>query len=210
MDTLGSGLIEWGVAARAIAGQRESGDFHLVKTWEKEALVAVGDGLGHGVGAATAANTAMKTLEKCDGESPITMIQRCHRELSSTRGVVMSLAAFRRDDNTMTWLGVGNVEGFLLHRDAPLIPGHETLLLRAGVIGDCLPKLSASTIQVGYGDVLVFATDGIRPGFADNVNLEQTPQHIANWILTHYGRETDDALVLVVRYLHGKGTVATR
>ena len=210
MDTLNRGLIEWGVAARAIPGQQQSGDFHLVKTWEREALVAVGDGLGHGMGAAAAANTAMRALEKCDGESPITIIQRCHDELISTRGAVMSLAVFRQGDNTMTWLGVGNVEGFLLHRDAQVIPGHETLLLRAGVIGDCLPRLSASVIQVGYGDLLIFATDGIRPGCADNVNLEQSAQQIANRILDQHGRETDDALVLVTRYLHGKGNLATR
>ena len=122
----------------------------------------------------------------------------------------MSLALFHGNEDTVTWLGVGNVEGFLLHRDAHGVPGHEALLLRAGIVGDRLPRLSASVLQVGYGDVLIFATDGIRPGFTDNVNLEESPQQIADRILTQYGLETDDALVLAARYLHGKGIATAR
>lgn len=210
MATLSPVLIEWGVAARAIPCQQESGDLHLVRPAQNEALVAVADGLGHGAGAANAAGAAMRTLEMCHGESPIAMIQRCHEKLRSTRGVVMSLALFQGMDDTMTWLGVGNVEGFLLHRDAQVVPGNEALLLRAGVIGDNLPRLSASVVQVGYGDVLLFATDGIRPGFADNVNIEDAPQQTADRLLAQYGLDTDDALVLVVRYLHGKDAAKAR
>ena len=192
------------MASRALPGQKESGDQHLVKVCPTEALVAVVDGLGHGKAAAAAAKLAIATLEKGHGESPIALIQRCHEELRSTRGVVMSLAIFHANDNTMTWLGVGNVEGFLLHWNAHVVPGQEALLLRAGVVGDHLPRLSASIIEVGPGDLLIFATDGIRAGFADNANLQESPRQTAHRILTQHGRETDDALVLVVRYLHGQ------
>jgi hypothetical protein len=116
----------------------------------------------------------------------------------------MSLATFDASDNTMTWLGVGNVEGVLLHRQFHVLPGTETLLQRPGVLGDHLPRLSASVLQIAAGDLLIFATDGIRPGFADNANLNDSPQQIADRILTQHGRGTDDALVLVARYLHGK------
>jgi phosphoserine phosphatase RsbX len=204
MGAVKPGLIEWGVAARAIADQQESGDFHLVNSRAREALVAVGDGLGHGAGAAAAAQAALRALAECNGESTITTIQHTHDQLRSTRGVVMSLALFRGSDNTMTWLGVGNVEGYLLHRDSHVVPGNESLLVRPGVVGDSLPRLSASVLQVGIGDMLIFATDGIRPGFADNVNPEDSPQQIADRILAEYGRETDDALVLVARYVNGK------
>jgi serine/threonine protein phosphatase PrpC len=210
MGTLNQSLIEWGVAGRALPGQKESGDHHLVKVRPTEALVAVVDGLGHGEGAAAAAKLAIAILKKGDGESPIALIQRCHEELRSTRGVVMSLAMFHSNDNTMTWLGVGNVEGFLLHRNAHVVLGQEALLLRSGVVGDHLPRLSASIIEVGPGDLLIFATDGIRPGFADNVNLQEAPQQTAHRILTQYGQETDDALVLVVRYLQGQEITKTR
>ena len=210
MGDLNKPLIQWGVDSKAIAGQRESGDLHLAKVYPNEALVAVIDGLGHGDGAALAAKTALRTLENSDGMWPISMVQRCHEELRSTRGVVMSLAMFRGSDDSMTWLGVGNVEAILLHRGSRVASGPETLLLRPGVIGDRLPTLAASTLHVGYGDTLILATDGIRPGYAEHVNGDEVPQHMADKILDQYGLDTDDSLVLVARYLHGKETGAPR
>jgi hypothetical protein len=40
--------IEWGFAARALAGRRESGDLHFVGTFAGGVLIVVADGLGHG------------------------------------------------------------------------------------------------------------------------------------------------------------------
>lgn len=203
-------FVEWGVAERALPGQKESGDRYLVKLCPTEALVAVVDGLGHGEGAAAAARLAIATLEKARGESPLVLMQRCHDELRSTRGAVISLAAFHANDSTLTWLGVGNVEGILLHQKPQILPGQEELLLRPGVVGDQMPRLSASILEVSYGDVLIFATDGVRAGFADHVNLADSPPQIANRILNQHARETDDALVLVARYVHEQGNATTR
>jgi len=198
------GLIDWAVAAQTLAGERESGDRYWVKVCASQARVAVLDGVGHGSEAALAAQSALATLKKFEGESPITLFQRCHEQLRSTRGVVMSLASFCASDNTMTWLGIGNIEGVLFHRQHHVLPGQETLLQRPGVLGDNLPRLSASVIQVSAGDILIFATDGIRAGFSDNTNLNDAAQQIADRILDQYGKGTDDALVLVARYLDGK------
>ncbi len=48
-------LIDWGVATLMLAGERESGDLHLVKPVGTGVLVSVVDGLGHGAEAAAAA-----------------------------------------------------------------------------------------------------------------------------------------------------------
>jgi hypothetical protein len=47
----------------------------------------------------------------------------------------------------------------------------------------------------------VLASDGIRNDFGSEVPLEWEPQAIADWLLSRYGKTTDDALVLVARYL---------
>ncbi len=101
----------------------------------------------------------------------------------------------------MTWLGVGNVEGFLL-RAAPNSP-RESVLLRGGVIGYQLPPLRATVLSLARGDTLVLATDGIKSTFADNLNLADPPQQIADRILARCNKDIDDALVLVVHYLGG-------
>ena len=196
-------LIEWGVAALPLAGEAESGDSYLVKLLPHGALLAVVDGLGHGGKAAAAAKTAVAALEDSANESIIAVVKRCHERLRRTRGVVMSLAVFHAPDSTLTWLGVGNVEGLLLRADAKASPARESVLLRGGVVGCELPPLRASVIPVFRGDTLIFATDGIRRSFAEGLSQNAPPQQIADRILARHGKGTDDALVRVARYLGG-------
>src|SRR6266568_4513859 len=106
------------------------------------------DGLGHGEEAAAAANMAARVLQASENESVISMLKRCHEKLRSTRGVVVSLAAFNAVDENMTWVGVGNVEGILLQADPAGNPGYEYLTLRSGVVGTRLPMLHAAIVPV--------------------------------------------------------------
>jgi len=211
METAVSEIIEWSFASSAKTGQTESGDYVFVSTFEHEALIAVMDGLGHGAEAAFAAKLAVNVLAGYTGkQSLIAMVGECHQKLRGSRGAVMSLALLNSLASTMTWLGVGSVEGVVLHKDTRMIPGQESLLLRAGVVGDHLPRLSASIIQLGEGDLLMFATDGIRHGFADNVVLSDSPRRLASHTLARHDRGTDDATILVARYLNGENSASRR
>jgi serine phosphatase RsbU (regulator of sigma subunit) len=194
-------LIEWGVAAKPLAGQPVSGDLHVVKPFRNGILVAAVDALGHGEEAAAAAKIAVATLEAYAHESVIALVRRCHQALRGTRGVAMSIASLNAEDNMMTWLGVGNVEGVLLRGGAEARPAHEYVLLRGGALGHELPPLRASLIPLTPGDTLIFATDGIRGGFIEGLTLNHSPQKMADLILAQHGRRADDALVLVARYI---------
>ncbi len=194
-------LIECGVAAQPLEGEAECGDLHVVQPFPGGVLVGAVDGLGHGPEAAAAARSAVLTLEGYAHEPVISLVKRCHQRLIRTRGVVMSLASFNALDNTMTWLGVGNVEGLLLRADVAANPPRENVLLRGGVVGYQLPALHASILPVTRGDVLILATDGIRSGFVEDVTLSHPPQRIAEHILARRAGGADDALVLVARYL---------
>lgn len=194
-------VIECGVATLALPGQAESGDRHVVKAVPNGVLVAVVDGLGHGDEAALAAKTAVVMLERHAQESMISLMRRCHEGLRSTRGVVISMASFNALDGTVTWLGLGNVEGIVLRAESKAAPPYESLLLRGGVLGSQLPPLYASIIPIAKGDVLIFATDGIRSDFPHRLNLSDPPQRMADRILAQYAKGNDDALVLVARYV---------
>ncbi len=198
-------LVEWGVAARTMAGCAESGDRYLVETFPGGALVVVIDGLGHGNGAAAVAKVAVAALEGHGAESVERLLHRCHKKLSGTRGVVMSLASFNAQEGTMTWIGVGNVSGFLLRAHPGEGRPREVLLPRGGVVGYRLPTLYPVTVSVAPGDTLLFATDGIRSSFTDRLTANGTPQQIADRILSAHTRGTDDALVLVARYIGPSG-----
>jgi len=196
-----SSEIEWGVASRALPGQSTSGDLNVVKSFPDGVLVAALDGLGHGEEAANAAAVAAITLERHAGEPVMTLVQRCHEALRATRGVAMSIASFNVSRGLVTWLGVGNVEGVLLRRSFTRAVAEAQLLLRAGVVGFQLPLLDVEVVPVYAGDTLIFATDGIRSDFARGLALNYTPQKAAEKILARHARATDDALVLVARYL---------
>jgi phosphoserine phosphatase RsbX len=205
-------LIEWAVAERSLAGHAESGDGYVVQSFPHGMLIAVIDGLGHGDRAASVSQTAIATLQAYAHEPISALIKRCHESLRGSRGAVMSLASFNLLKSAITWLGVGNVDGILLHGDSRENPIYKSLVLRGGVVGYRLPSLYETSLPVAPGDILIFVTDGIRSGFVKEqtqfYSVKQTPpvdrtqsaRQIADYILAHYGRSTDDALVLVARY----------
>jgi hypothetical protein len=199
-------LVEWGVAARTLAGQAESGDLHLVAAFPGGILIAVVDGLGHGPEAAVAARVAAATLRDHADAAPVDLVQRCHAALQRTRGVVLSLASIDAATASMSWLGVGNVDGTLYRADPAGSPPRESLAHRGGVVGYQLPPLRATTHRIARGDVLVLATDGISDGIhggppPGGPPPEWQPQAAADHIVERFGKQTDDALVLVARYV---------
>jgi serine/threonine protein phosphatase PrpC len=197
-------FVEWGVAGLPVKGQQQSGDRYLVQPLAEGVLLAVVDGLGHGAQAAAAAELTVQTLEGHAGEGVTSLVQRCHETMRGTRGVVIGLASIDGIRGRLTWLGVGNVEGVLVSHTVRRGPRRQTLLLRAGVVGAQLPSLAASVIPLTPGDLLICSTDGIRSDANWPAILTDPPQKIADQILAKYRKETDDALVLVSRYL-GRG-----
>ena len=191
-------MAEYGVAKLALPGAGESGDQHLVCCNGSGILVAAIDGVGHGEEAANAAKAAVPILRSGIGEPIISLIGVCHEKLRSTRGVVLSVASIDVAHGLMTWLGVGNVQGVLVRADRK-VAAQETLLLRGGVVGDHLPQLQATVLPVGQGDMLVFATDGVRTDFAGTLSALENPQRAADRILKSFANGSDDALVLALR-----------
>jgi negative regulator of sigma-B (phosphoserine phosphatase) len=216
-------FLEWGVAARPMPGETESGDQYVVQSLPTGALLAVIDGLGHGAAAAVAARSAVATLRDHAQEPLDALVRRCHERLRQTNGVVLSVACFQAADQTLAWLGVGNVEcllirgdstarparEFLLTRGGCLLirgdstarPAREFLLTRGGVVGYQLPTLRASSLAIAAGDTLLFATDGIRHAFLEGLNLSDPPQQMADAVLSRHAKDNDDALVLVARFV---------
>ncbi|HYY68293.1 MAG TPA: SpoIIE family protein phosphatase [Terriglobales bacterium] len=201
MEVLSESAIEVGVAALTLCGQSTSGDRHVHQPFTGGVLLAAIDGIGHGNEAAVAAESACATLKAHATEAVTALVERCHENLRSTRGAVMCLAAFDVAHNLMTWLGIGNVQGILRRFGAPVHASEESLLVRAGVVGSQLPPLRASVLPVARGDTLILATDGVKTGFARGIAYAAPPQRVAQAILDGHSKGTDDALVLVARYL---------
>lgn len=243
-------IIEYAVASMTIPGQMESGDLHIVKETENTALIGVVDGLGHGSEAAAAAKLSVDVLNNFTDGSIINAARLCHEKLKSTRGAVMALVSINSQDETVTWLSIGNVEGMILRVNLEANPVYENILMRSGVIGYRLPQLYASVVPISKGDILILSTDGISEDYIPRVvadarylhepyissgewkkaelyneggksepahtKIEINPseptifrsrridipvEELANYIKKRFVKGTDDALVLVARYL---------
>ena len=66
-----------------------------------------------------------------------------------------------------------------------------------------LPALRPGRVRLQRDDVLVLATDGVRPVFGGWPSPSEAPAAAAERILDAQARESDDTLVLVARYRGG-------
>ena len=192
--------LDWGVAVRVLPGESAIGDTYVVQPTAHGALVAVIDGLGHGAEAASPAAIASSTIEQHAGDPLPALVQRCHDALIGTRGVVMSLAAFDYADQTMTWVGIGDVAGVLAVHDRAVAPQRMALIHRGGIVGVRLPTVRPWVIPLSDGDTLVFATDGVHSDFELSLPVVGPSSAAAEEIMERFAKGTDDALVLVARF----------
>jgi serine phosphatase RsbU (regulator of sigma subunit) len=195
-------VIEYGLADLPLAGQPTGGDRHLLLPDDTGVMAAVVDGLGHGSEAAFSAETAVATLRTSGSRDLTQLVRSCHERLRYTRGAVMSVAFLDRVTTTLTWIGVGNVEGLLIR---PVVgqarPHRHYIVRRSGVVGHRLPVLRPSKVPLLPGDTLVMATDGVSVEFAEEIRGGESPQRLADSLLRQYSAGGDDALVLVIRWL---------
>jgi phosphoserine phosphatase RsbX len=193
-----TGRVEWASAARARDDAAVSGDRQVVADRPGGLLFAAIDGLGHGAAAAAAAAAAATAIESHAADAPDQILRRCHLASITTRGSAITVVAIDLAAERLAWAGVGNVAGVVLSVGPPqtgkLIRGH------AGIVGSRLPKLRAETLQLRDGDVILLASDGIRPDFGGVSLLHRPLQRIVDEILAGQAVPSDDALVLAARY----------
>lgn len=194
---------EYAVVARALGGETQSGDASLVQATEDGLLVAVVDGLGHGEEAAAAAEAALGVFREHAGQPLAMLFERCHERLQATRGAAVVLAALDTSRATLTWAGVGNVEAVLVAAGPAEGRARQWLTNRGGVVGYRLPAVEPRVVPIQPGDLLILATDGIDERFGSEPMPSDAPGDLARAILERHGKATDDALVLVLRWLGG-------
>jgi phosphoserine phosphatase RsbX len=196
---LTAGVLEWDCHSRPRPGEGVCGDRGFAAVRDARAVAVAVDGVGHGPLAALAANRGVEAVRAAPHDDVVVLVERCHAALEPTRGAAIGIASFDGVASSLCWVGVGNVEGRLVRaaRGAP----PRSLLLRSGVLGHRLPPLRPETLRVTRGDLLLLATDGVDPGFADSLVPTGSCSEIAERVLEQHATRPDDALVLAARYL---------
>jgi negative regulator of sigma-B (phosphoserine phosphatase) len=192
--------MDFGVAAKPLAGEAVSGDACLVRQIDDDVLLSVIDGLGHGAAAAAAANAAVAVIESHLHQPLVELARYCHRGLVQKRGVAMTLVSIQSAGNVLHWLGIGNVWGGVFLASAQPKPHWRVLPSHGGIVGYRLPPLRPSKVTIAPGDWLIMATDGIRFEFDGDLATNEPPPEIARRILARHATGKDDALVLAGHY----------
>jgi negative regulator of sigma-B (phosphoserine phosphatase) len=191
---------EWAIAEASAPGEAVSGDRAVVVRDRHAYLIAAIDGLGHGEGAAEAASVAANTVTANSAEPLDNLLVLCHQAMVATRGAAVTLGRVDATNASLSWVGVGNVEAFLVrHTPTGAAPVHSPVL-SGGIVGFNLPRVSVRTVDLRAGDLIVFATDGVDPKYADDIRLGTDVKSLAEHILRHWSKSNDDALVLATRF----------
>lgn len=186
----------------ALAGEPVPGDGWLARRIDDRCLVAVVDGLGHGLLAADAAAQALRVAADvaphAGGPLPLALLQRAHAALRATRGAALAIVELEGQGGVVRFAGLGNVAASVVE------PGgsSRSMVSHNGIVGHQAARVQEFTYARGMDAIVVLATDGVRPQW----RLEQHPglaqRHptvIAATLWRDHARGRDDATVVVVR-----------
>jgi len=190
--------LDRGCAGAPYEGEARSGDLAVFAPTATGALACLIDGLGHGPDAADAAEACGEIVRAHADWDAQELLEACHQALIDTRGVVMTVAWFDLERETLSWAGVGNVDARLV-RSGPELR-EEVALVFGGVLGYRMPRVRPATMPLARGDLLVMITDGIDGAISPGLAGGGAAQTMADRIFEQHAKGGDDALVVVVRY----------
>lgn len=176
----------------ALAGEEECGDAWDCLSHSGGVSLILVDGLGHGVGAATAANRALEQFRLCGAQPPSEVIRSLHTALRKTQGAVAAAVTIDRRAGRLTFCGVGNIAARLFGPE-----GSVGCVSSPGVVGFRLERVRQEAHPWTPTSILVLHTDGLRP-VSDPILTRRAPL-IASDLYRRFGQNTDDCGVVVVR-----------
>jgi serine phosphatase RsbU (regulator of sigma subunit) len=185
----------FGAISIALEGEIECGDSWYIKEDSRGLALFMVDGLGHGVFAAEAARAGIDAFATDPFSEPQDIMLRANARMSKTRGGAAACA--RLVGNQVSYAGVGNISGTLISASKS-----QGMVSHNGTLGLNQKRAQQFEYQREPGMVLIMYSDGVsgRWELKNRADLlSRHPAIIAAAIYRDYGRERDDATVVVVR-----------
>jgi len=184
-----------GVVNVPVQGESLCGGGFLIVHEASRSLYMVVDGLGHGPGAAAAADEAVDMVKRFSSRPLAEIMSRSHDALKKTRGAALSAAAVDHKSRVLSYIGIGNVS-------AVLVTGSASKFLTAqnGTLGLAFPRSPQEyTYPVERNTLLLLFSDGIstKAGLSAYPGLQnRDPAVIAAVLCRDFSRKRDDVTVL--------------
>jgi anti-sigma regulatory factor (Ser/Thr protein kinase)/serine/threonine protein phosphatase PrpC len=186
-----------GVISIPVKGETACGDGYFALPGVSRSLYVVVDGLGHGAGAAEAAEEALSVVQRSTNESAAEIIVKTHDELKKTRGAAMSVAVADHEQKILTYAGVGNIGATLMTAATS-----RSLVSQNGTLGAMLPRVQEYTYPIERNSLLLMFSDGLtsKASISSYPGLQSRPPIlIAGVLYRDFTRKRDDATVLIAR-----------
>jgi anti-sigma regulatory factor (Ser/Thr protein kinase) len=186
-----------GVWTRPHPNEDQNGDAYFVRRRAAQTLLAIVDGLGHGAGAHEASRVALAVLADWQGEGLGEIFGAAHAALRPTRGAVMGACILDTARGSFQYAGVGNIEVRVFNAPEPVRP-----ISNNGTLGARMNKVRVWSYAWAEGATVMLASDGVSASWDMNDYpglLQRSPQLLAGILMRDYGRDNDDATVLVAR-----------
>lgn len=186
-----------GAVVAPYPGELVSGDHWSISETTAGTTVMVADGAGHGLEAARAAETAVRTFHENADLPGTELMERIHRALMPTRGAAVAIARLDTAARMVRYVGVGNISGTLVCNGAT-----RHMVSHNGTAGHLAPRIREFTYEFTASPLVILHSDGLTsrwdlatyPGLAS-----QHPSLVAGVLLRDHRRGRDDASVVAVR-----------
>lgn len=181
-----------GHATRAKVGESVNGDAIVFRDGDSRGMFAVVDALGHGPTAAEVAHRAQRYLLSVSMDADVHQILTgLHGELRASRGAAAMVCTLHGD--RLTGCGVGNVELRVSGSGVPVV-------LSPGVLGGSVRSFRVFQGRLHARSRIVLFSDGVSARFELDRMRHLSPEELSRRLISHHGREYDDATALVVDY----------
>lgn len=198
--------LDIGAATRPFPKMNKNGDAFVIKKWGASVLVGVIDGLGHGIFAQRAAQTARHTVENFYDLALKDIFLQVQRACRTTRGVVMALARFDcglqqeqplQATMRLSFASIGNIEARMFGPKEQV-----KFILRRGILGKNAPMPVVTEHSWSPENILALHSDGIKTRWGRKEMdrfVAEPATVIAQNLLRFLAKDDDDATVLVVK-----------
>jgi len=189
--------LEFAGVAIPYPGERFCGDGWYCHHAPDRTVAMVVDGLGHGAGAAEAAEEAIATFRRRIELAPGQILGYIHDALRKTRGAVAAVVEIRPSERSVVHAGIGNISVVLNSGGQS-----RSLVSFNGTLGLTMQKVQEFRAEWNRDSILVMHSDGLQTKWDLSSYaglLSRHPALIGGTLLRDFRRKRDDASILVLK-----------
>ena len=178
-------------------GEHISGDGWYCEHTDDRAVALLVDGLGHGRGAAEAAEEAITTFRQRSALSPAEILNYVHDALKKTRGAVASIVEIRPSVGVLNYAGVGNISASIMSGGKS-----KSLISYNGTLGMIIQRIQELRFEWTPDSVFVMHSDGLHSKWdllSYSGLISRHPALICGALIRDFRRQRDDASVVVFK-----------